>query len=288
MISGGTGFLGSHLVDRLLKSGHEIIVLKRTTSDTHRIDHVLGSVLTFDLDNRSINSVFDEVKPTVIIHTACDYGRKGSTSGQILETNLMFGVQLMEAAIANKTGLFINTGSLLPRDVNDYSLSKDQLSQWLQMYHGKITTIDLRIEHMYGPRDDSMKFVNWLIAKMLDGTNDPIELTSGIQKRDFIYIDDVTQAYELVLNLSSEMNGYNSFDVGTGDFVPIKDFILALSAVLEQTKNVEIVPRLQFGKIPYREKDIMEPDLDNTKLVALGWKPNIDLPTGIHKVVDHY
>jgi nucleoside-diphosphate-sugar epimerase len=284
-ISGGTGFLGSHLVERFLSKGYEIVVLKRSTSNTQRIDAIMDQLKVFDVDKQSIEAIFKETEPNIILHTACDYGRKGSSLKDILDTNLLYGVELMEASIAVGVELFINTGSLLPTNVNHYSLSKDQFSQWLKMFSKSLKSVDLRIEHMIGPKDDANKFINWLISQMMDGTQNPIHLTSGIQQRDFIYIDDVVDAFEIMVNKTEGLKGYNSYDVGSGNFVPVKDFIELLTNELELKHSIEIKFRLNFGSIDYRENDVMVPQLDNSELLALGWIVKTNVHDSIKNIV---
>lgn len=287
-ISGATGFLGSHLVHRFRESGHTVVVLKRSTSNTYRIDSILNDLRLHDVDTIDIKSIFEIEKPEIVIHTACDYGRKDSSLKNILETNLLYGTELMEASIQCEVELFINTSSLLPTTINNYSLSKNQFSQWLKMYAVQLNSIDLRIEHMVGPKDDANKFINWLIGQMMDGSNTPIDLTSGIQQRDFIYIDDVVDAYEIMVNRSEACKGYDSYDVGSGDFMTVKEFIGILTNELEQLHSIDIQSRLNFGAIAYRENEVMVPDLDNSELVELGWQTKVDVYDSIKKIVKQY
>lgn len=284
LLTGATGFLGSHLLESFISQGFEVVILKRSTSDTWRINHLLKKIKSYNVDQVSIGIVFEEVRPTVIVHTACSYGRNDETIVDIVNANLIFGIQLMEEGIKNKVQTFINTDSLLPRNVNDYSLSKAQLSDWLQKYAEQIQVVNFKIEHMYGPKDDTRKFLPWLINKMINGKGD-INLTSGIQKRDFIYIDDIVNAFDIVINNKDGLPSWSEFDIGTNKFIFVKDFVLLVANELGRFNKIEILPRLKFGTIPYREADVMIPELDNSKLLELGWSPETDVYNGILKII---
>lgn len=284
LLTGATGFLGSHLLESYTSQGFDVAILKRSTSNTWRINHLLNKIKSYDIDQVALENVFEEVKPTVIVHTACSYGRSNESIVDIVNTNLIFGLQLIEEGIKNKAQTFINTDSLLPRNVNDYSLSKAQLSDWLQKCSDQIQVINFKIEQMYGPKDDTKKFLPWLINEMVHGA-DAINLTSGIQKRDFIYISDVVAAYDLVIKQRKSLPNWSQFDVGTNVFTEVKKFVLTLARELEKTEKSKIVSRLKFGAIPYRTGDIMTPELDNTKLNSLGWKSKVTIIDGIQKIL---
>ncbi|WP_372757950.1 NAD-dependent epimerase/dehydratase family protein [Mariniflexile sp.] len=286
LLTGATGFLGSHLLEIFISNGFNVVILKRSTSDTWRINHLLPKIKWYDSDMVSLKAIFTEVKPDVIVHTACNYGRKKDNLFEILDSNLIFGIKLLEEAIANEVKTFINTDTLLPVNVNNYSLSKNQFVQWLKLQSDKIQVINIRPEYMYGPKDDKNKFTPWLIDKMINSSEE-INLTSGIQKRDFIYIEDVVSAYLMVVNEAQNLPKWNQFDLGTNTFVEVKEFILAIGKEIEKVYNIDVVSKLKFGVIPYREGDIMVPELDNKALLKLGWKPKFSLDEGIKITIEN-
>jgi CDP-paratose synthetase len=284
LLTGATGFLGSHLLESFLLHGYSVAIIKRSTSDTWRINHLLANVKSYDVDKTSLETIFKEIRPRIIVHTACSYGRNNETLVEVVNSNLIFGLQLMEEGIKSKARTFINTDSLLPRNINDYSLSKAQLSDWLKMYQNKIQVVNLKIEHMYGPKDDSKKFLPWLINEMVNGTTS-INLTSGFQKRDFIYIDDVVAVFNLIANNRTNLGNWNEFDVGTNVFTPVKDFVLSIAKELKRANRHDIESRLNFGSVAYRDNEIMIPNLDNSKLLELGWIPKISIIEGVQKIL---
>lgn len=287
LLTGATGFLGSHLLESFISQGFDVAVIKRSTSDLWRISHLLGKIKIYNIDNINLKSIFEEFKPDIIVHTACTYGRSNETIIDIVNTNLIFGLELLEESIKNNVKTFINTDSLLSRNINDYSLSKAQFTEWLKKHSFQIQVVNFKIEHMYGVKDDDKKFIPWLIHKMIY-SDEEINLTSGIQKRDFIYVTDVTDAYNLIIQKSKFLPTWNEFEIGTNTFTEVREFVLTIGKLLEKKYNKVIVPRLNFGSIPYRKGEIMIPQLDNTKLIEQGWEQKIQLKEGIEKILNIY
>lgn len=284
LLTGATGFLGSHLLESFVQQEFDIVIIKRTTSDTWRINHLLDKVKIYDIDTADFKTVFSQVKVDIVINTVCSYGRANESLMDIVHSNFIFGLNLLEEAIKNNVKTFINTDSLLPRNLNDYSLSKAQFADWLYKRSENIQVVNFKIEHMYGAKDDTKKFLPWLMNQMIYKTDD-VNLTSGIQKRDFIYITDVVAAYDLVIQKRKSLSNWSQFDIGTNFFTEVKEFVLTLAKELERTHKIKLVSRLKFGAIPYRKGDVMVPELDNTKLIGLGWKPKVTIIDGIQKIL---
>lgn len=284
ILSGATGFLGSHLLESFISNGIHVAILIRSTSDVWRISHLLQKVKVYNTDEIKLKVIFEEFKPEIIVHTACIYGRNNESLINIINSNLILGLELLEESIRSKVITFINTDSLLPRNINDYSLSKAQLTDWLKIKSNQIQVVNFKIEHMYGIKDDDKKFIPWLINKMKNDEGQ-INLTSGIQKRDFIYISDIVNAYNLIIQKRETLPLWNEYEVGTNTFTEVKEFVLSIAALAEKKFNKVIIPRLNFGSIPYRKEEIMTPNLNNTKLIELGWNYEIDINKGLEKII---
>jgi nucleoside-diphosphate-sugar epimerase len=91
-----------------------------------------------------------------------------------------------------------------------------------------------------------------------------------------------------VIQKRQSLPSWSVFDIGTNVFTEVKDFVLKIAEELERSYNRKIVSRLKFGVIPYRSGDIMSPQLDNTKLIALGWQQNVAIADGVKKIIKYY
>lgn len=279
VLTGANGFLGSHLLEALLKAGHHVTALTRSTSDLWRISHLMGRVRWVNVDQTSIDSVFNCDGVDVVIHTACSYGRYGQSATSIVESNLVYGLAILDSAISAGVGTFIATDTLLPRTLNSYALSKHQLTDWLKLKSDQIQVINLKLEHIYGPKDDKTKFVPWLIGQMEAGAA-RIPLTAGQQLRDFIYVDDVVSAFTTALSQRGVLASFSEFEVGTGTLTPVKVFVEHLYR-LYKAKHPNTKTDLGFGDIPMREGEPKKIDPDNSPLVLLGWQPETNIEKGL-------
>lgn len=283
LLTGATGFLGSHLLEALLCQGNQVTILKRSTSDACRIKHLLGSVAEFDVDVQPLEDAFKPKKVDVVIHTACSYGRHGESVHSVVETNLLFGLRLLDVATFFNTDIFFNTDTLSPKYLNAYSLSKKHFVEWLKQRSSEIKVVNLKLEHMYGPKDDQTKFVRWVISQ-LEQNVERIPLTEGKQLRDFIYIEDVVSAYLLTLEKSSLFDAFTEFDVGSGQLVEVRKFITELYDAFK-LQNPDLTTMLGFGDIPLRSNELMQVEVDNSALLQLGWTPMTTIHQGIQKTI---
>ena len=282
LLTGATGFLGSHLLEALLAQGYQVTILKRSTSDTWRIDHLLAKVNAFDVDQVAVEEAFKFKKFDAVIHTACSYGRQGQAPHKVVETNLLFGLQVLDLATAYNTDTFFNTDTLLPKYLNTYSLSKKQFVEWLRNRSNEIKIVNLKLEHMYGPKDDKTKFVPWLVHQLKEGA-ERIPLTKGSQLRDFIYIDDVVAAYLLAVQKANQLPEYSEFDVGTGRLTSVREFVGTLYETYKKL-NPHTVTQLGFGDISMREGEMMAVEVDNSALKKLGWNSETLQSEGLAKL----
>ena len=284
LLTGATGFLGSHLLKALINKGYEVVVLKRSTSNMWRLKGFENTFKNYDIDQVPLRKAFEEQYIDTIIHTACVYGRKGESMQQILETNLMFGIELLNTGTFFNTETFFNTGTFLYKYLNYYALSKKQFEEWLQLSSDKIQVVNLKLEHMFGEQDGNDKFTTWILNE-LKQEKPTIPLTSGTQKRDFIYIDDVVCAYLTCLEKASQLKAFNDIEVCTGVLTPVKTFVTLVKETLEKLKGHPIATQLNFGALPYREGEIMEPQVDNNVLCSLGWQPKKTLEENIETFI---
>lgn len=281
LLTGGTGFLGSNLLRRLLLLGHELFCIKRETSSLERVNFFKHKIKWFNLETSDFDEIISTYKIEGIIHCATDYGRKQFNPIQTIETNLILPLKLLHAAANNNVLIFINTDTVLDKRVDTYSLSKRQFSEWLEKYSKDILTINVALEHFYGPFDNDSKFVTYVIRKML-GNEDSIDFTLGLQKRNFVYIEDVIDAFIVLLNNINKLdNSFHNFEVGTEDSVTIKEFVGLVKKLCNNNTT-----DLNFGAINYRENEVMNTNTNTEKLKSLGWFPRFSLEDGLKNTID--
>ena len=283
LITGGTGYLGSHLVKDCIAGGHRVAILKRRASPLVRLHGYESRISMFDLDQGGLGDALRaDGGVDAIIHTATAYGRRGENWREVFATNTDLPLRVLSAAIDQGVKLFINTDTVLDPFVNPYALSKTQFREWGQLLarDGATCFVNLRLEHFFGPKDDPTKFTTHVIRSCIE--NRPrLELTVGEQIRDFIYIDDVVSAYRAVLDKHLfACSGYLHYDVGSGVAVSIRSFVETIHRLSTSTTI------LDFGAVPYRENEAMYSQADTAALRSLGWMCVTMLDDGIRKTIE--
>lgn len=283
LMTGVTGYLGSHLATALLNEGHEIVALKRKSSPLNRIAAILPRLVVCNLEETDLVELFVRFgKFDAVIHTATCYGRDGESIWQTTEANLLFPLKLLETAVLGNVEVFINTDTALDKHLNPYALSKGQFSEWGKYFacQEKVRFINLRLEHFYGAGDDGSKFTAHVINSCLANVPE-LNLTLGEQRRDFIYIDDAVSAYLLLLNnQNSFADRFIEFEVGSGVAVTIRQFVEAVHSLTASTT------RLNFGALPYRAGEAMFSQANTEAIQALGWRCKYGFLEGLQMTIE--
>jgi CDP-paratose synthetase len=282
LVTGATGYLGSNLVRKFFERGFEVVIIKRSFSNTQRIKDILPYLTFYDIDKCNLEDSFrNEVRFDAVIHTATCYGRKNESFNTIFETNICFPIKLLELASRYHVTMFLNTDTILNKDINAYALSKNQFVDWGEIYaqSHKIKFINIKLEHFYGPGDDDSKFTTYIIKNCMNNTCE-INLTAGEQKRDFIYIDDVVSAYLVILKaMIYKKDDISEFELGSGMTISIRDFVQLVHKITG-SKTV-----LNFGFLPYRQNEKMESKANIQSLYLLGWECKTSLTEGLKKTI---
>jgi nucleoside-diphosphate-sugar epimerase len=291
LLTGATGFLGSHLLEMLVQQQYSVVILKRSTSDLQRINHLLPFITAYDIDRVNIGQVFEEQAIDGVIHTACNYGRNGEPADEIVGTNILFGLTILEEAAKANVKLFVNTDTFFNSHhynqsyLKEYTLTKKQFCEWLLIFSDRITTVNMKLQHLYGPGDSTYKFIPWVTAQLLEG-KEQIDLTNGLQKRDFIYVDDVVSAFLVILNNYNTLNReFTEVETGTGISHSIRHFVEVLKGAVENMRGEKDKTLLRFGAIKNREDEIVNVICDNSVLKTLGWNPAYSIESGCVKMV---
>jgi nucleoside-diphosphate-sugar epimerase len=274
-VTGATGFLGRKIVNMLVGAGHSAICTKRSTSHIGCLADN-DSVTFVNISDDDWLKGFDEHDIDCVIHCATNYGRKDASISDMIYTNITLPAILLDAAVSKGVRYFINTDTALSEGVSAYSFSKKQFLRWSHFFSQDIKVINLSLEHFYGPGDSDSKFVSYLITNLRDNNSRSLALSEGLQKRDFIYIDDVISAYKVVVdNIHDFTDSFTEIGVGTNNLISIRELVLLVKKLTNNTKT-----KLDFGAIPQRDGE-MQSDCDISFLGKLGWTPKYSLEDGI-------
>ena len=287
LLTGATGFLGSHLARALVQAAHRLVIVKRSSSDCARLEDIVGEIIAYDADEEaSVYRLFAEHGPfDAVIHAATAYGRRGESDVGLLEANVLFPLRLLQLCCEQGTRLFVNTDTFSLAQgalhLAGYHLTKKQFAEWGAYIAKKygLTFANMRLEHVYGPFDQPDKFIPYVISQCLrDGAQ--LALTSGEQKRDFVYVEDVVAAYLLLLQEKPSLPAqYAEFQVGTGKATSVREVVEKIHSLTRSTAL------LQFGALAQREGELMCSQADTGKLGALGWQARVSLEQGLKLIL---
>ena len=288
LLTGATGFVGSHLLNYLVKNKYKIVILKRSTSNISKIKKNVKQISAYDIDKQKIEVAFQKHKIDVVMHLATSYG-KNKNFENLIQSNIIFGLNLIALSIRYKVEVFINTDSFFNNTgtiqsyLADYTTTKKHFLDWLYLRKGSIKIANMKLHHVYGEADSHDKFTMWLLRELRAG-NKAIELTSGAQLRDFIYVQDVARAYEAVMLENQNFGSMQEFNISTGYKYSVKEFCSLLGyKILKNRQNVQKV--LLFGAKPDNPDEIMDVCNDNSALLKLGWRPEFDLESGLDSMI---
>ncbi len=283
LLTGLTGFLGSHVARGFLSAGVEVVGIKRPSSSLDRLHDVAPKITFVDYEGRVDDLVTDQIGPVdAVIHMATRYDHENSSAIDIIESNIIFPINVLEVSFKCGADTFINIDTFFSHQHNydylpRYSMSKRHFCEWGKVLANKagLRFLNVRLEHLYGPGDALNKFVPTIIKSLLSGQPE-LKLTSGEQKRDFIFIDDAVQALlALVCKRTEFKQDFFHIGLGTGRSTTILDFVrIAHQLTKSETK-------LSFGALPYRAGEIMSSSADISFLTALGWSPAFTPESGL-------
>jgi len=283
LLTGGTGFFGRELLRSFLVEGYLVILSCRQPKLI--VNTPLGESLCdiCGIAPNELSRIFKKHPDIIaVVHGATDYGRSASLPTQVFSGNLEFPIRLLEEAMVSNIPIFLNIDTFFSINKNnyqhlgEYALSKRHFQEWGELcaMHRKIRFINFRLFHLYGPSDNPKKFVSEIIRDCL--RNSEINLTHGLQRRDFIFLKDASIALNCVLKAES-MNsaGYVNYDVGSGESYTIREFVETIKRLTGSSS------KLNFGVLPSRSGEFLDACADLRGLRAIGWSPSTLLEDGL-------
>ncbi len=284
LLTGGTGFLGAHVCQELLKHGHTVTVCVREGSNLKRLERLTDGMLLkpafIRYEDLNFGSGYEAV-----IHMATAYGRDCQAPSEVISSNILMPAQLLEQCLTNDVELFINTDSYyatagFEHPLAGYILSKKYFNEWARCIAGtRLKLVNMRIEHLYGPMDASGKFCTFIVRECL--LNKPsIALTECDQLRDFIYVKDAASAYAAMLDHAGDCAfGWNEIGVGSGYAIQLREFVTRAHALTGSHSD------LGFGVLAKPGGEIAASQADNSFLIARGWRCTTSLEDGIKYLI---
>ena len=299
LVTGGAGFIGSNVVDALIKDGHEITVLDNLS--TGKEENINPEVKFYNIDLLDIESlefVFREFKPDVVNHHAAQIDVRKSVEDPAFdaEINIIGSINLFELSInaGVRRIIFSSTGGALYGELEKLPVSEDTPIEPLSPYgvakyctenylnyfkrlYG-IERVILRYANVYGPRQDPLGeagVVAIFTGKILKGEK-PVIYGDGTQTRDYVFVEDVVKAN--VLALEGKEGIYN---IGTGRETSVNELINVFSKVLGREVEPEYAPP--------RKGEVRRISLAGEKAKReLGFVPKYSLEEGLKKTIEWY
>ena len=262
LLLGGTGYLGGHIAKKLVDEGHNVICVVRNTSNTDRLEYLNIQFVSNEFGE--LRLVFKHNRIDWVINAVCTYTvNDDNLYGDMLESNLIFPLGVLNMGIKYGVKNYISLGTSLPSDFNFYSFTKGKFSDFGQYLckTDDFNFADLKLEMFYGDTGrPKSRFIDICISKLLN--NEELLLTSGYQKRDIIHVNDVVEIISRII-ISNFVEGYKQLPVGTGEHHSIKEIVLYLKDEIGSDSE------LKFGAIKDRKN---EPDT----LADISWLKIID------------
>ncbi len=303
LVTGGSGFVGSHLVRRLVKEGADIHLLVRPGSSLWRLEGIArrlslhrGNIARY----ADVRACLRAARPEIIFNVAGmkERNREIRMLRPSVDVNVVGTLNLCKAACDEKLALrsFVQTGTCeeygsgpvpnreLQREqpVSPYSAGKTAATHFCQMLHRSLEfpVVILRPCLLYGPGQDSDFFIPRLIQHCLKNESE-FAMTSGSQSRDLGYVGDMVEAYLLAARSKKAIG--EVINVGSGKEYKIKD--VAKKIVKAAGSSI----KLKLGSLPSRPCEIQRLFFSNEKARnILGWSPKVDLDEGLRITIDWY
>jgi UDP-glucose 4-epimerase len=299
LVTGGAGFIGSHLVDRLIEENYDVTVADDLSTGKRKQVNPKANFYKVDILSSRLERIFKKERPEVVSHHAAQINVRRSIKDPIFDAqvNILGLLNVLQLAVqygvrrvtlASSGGAVYGDQQIFPateehptHPLSPYGVSKLSGEHFLYYFrqNAGLMTASLRYSNVYGPRQDPFGeagVVAIFTQKLLRGEA-PLINGTGRQTRDFIYVDDVVEANMALLHSGAE----GVFNVGTGRETSVNE----LCATLKQLVGVDV--REQHG--PEIAGEVMRSCLDAARLQkATDWAPRVPLAEGLARTVGYF
>ncbi len=303
LITGGAGFIGSNLQDKLIELGHQVGIIDNFKTGQKDFINAQATLFEADIkDKTSLINIFNDFKPEVVFHLAAqaDVPTSMANPKEDLQINIVGTINVLEACrqAGTKKIIYSNTGGALYGEVPEkdfpvtedypvlkptsfYGVSKLSGEYYVKLYGNlfKLNWVSLRYSNVYGPRQEGNKeagVVAIFTTKLLRKERPTIN-GDGLHVRDYIFVSDVVEANLKALDFPES----DAFNISEGNQVTTKQVFEAIESEL----HTGLTPN--YG--PERLGDARKINLSNEKAKRLlSWEPQVDFQTGIKKTIQFY
>jgi len=301
LVTGGSGFIGSHLVRRLLVEGAEVAVLVRygnvMKNERLREHWVRIRVIEADLRNRGALAAIRQFAPQIVFHLAA-YNHVGESFRQVEEcfdVNAKGTANLLDACDEVEKFIYVSTSevygyqtevpfveTMCPQPLSPYAITKytgELYCRMKQQMGGRGSVVILRPFNAYGPYQSTKAIIPELILNALRGN--PIRTTKGEQTREFNYVENVVDG---LMDAAAHRGKIDEMvNLCSGKEVAIRDLVHKIVALTGSASVVEV------GALPYRPTEIWQMYGDNSQARRiLDWSPRLSLDEGLKVTIDWY
>lgn len=298
LVTGGAGFIGSHVVDTYIGAGHEVVVVDNLSSGFRNFVNSNATFYEMDVRSEGLGKILDEVKPDVVNHLAAQIDVRRSVEEPEFDAgvNILGSLNVLECSVkcGAKKFIFASTGGAIygeppdlpvseacwPKPICHYGAAKYSVEHYIYLYrhlYGLDFTI-LRYPNVYGPRQNphgEAGVCSILIGLMLEGKA-PTLFGFGEPLRDYVFVGDIAQANLL----ATERGSGETLNLGSGTGTSVRAIFDTLREILE-FPHEPILKELRPGEVRQiyitgdRARDV------------LGWQPSVGLREGLEKTVGH-
>lgn len=299
LVTGGAGFIASHIVDAYIEEGHEVFVIDDLSTGKKENINAKAKFYECDMCTKSAQNIIREIRPDILNHHAAQIDLRKSVKNPLhdIDVNVKALIGLLEVGkdVGLKKVILASTGGAIygeqvsfpateshsTNPASPYGINKLMCEKYLYYYEKQygIPFVALRYSNVYGPRQNAQGeagviaiFINKMLKKQ-----QPVIFGDGKQTRDFVYIDDVVKANVLVLG----SNFYSSYNVGTG--------------VETSVNNIFDVIKKEIGSSferQYLDINIYEQKrslISSGRFIEeVGWAPSVSIVDGIFNTINWF
>ncbi|MBU1178591.1 NAD-dependent epimerase/dehydratase family protein [Patescibacteria group bacterium] len=301
IVTGGAGFIGSHIVDKLIAKNYQVVVIDSlVTGKKGNLDSAAKFYETDIRDKKAVAKIFSIEKPDLVCHQAAHASVRESTADPQYDAdvNILGSLSILQSCVQAKVKkiVFASTGGALYGDADQmptpetyptkpicpYGVAKLSVEQYLHYYHKifKLPYVILRYANVYGPRQDphgEAGVVAIFSQKMIAGEQ-PIINGNGEQTRDYVSVKDVVAA-----NIKALESGFinETFNIGTGQETSVNKLFQTMVKIIGKPIKEK------YGPAKTGEQKTSALSWDKIKQ-ELNWQPTVDLPAGLAETINSF